>query len=100
MIDDTVIKEYLNEVYGVFPIPNRKKERVKLHVSQLGTHYFQAYPLHESQIISKENYGSSFITFDLIPSVELARYILSQGRHVNIVQPKWFRTFTQELLKQ
>jgi predicted DNA-binding transcriptional regulator YafY len=88
---------YLNDVYGVFPIPEAKKEQVKIRVSQLSTHYFQAYPLHESQSIKKESDGTSFITFDLVPSVELARYLLSQGRHVSILKPEWFKQFTQDL---
>jgi predicted DNA-binding transcriptional regulator YafY len=88
---------YLNDVYGVFPIPDAKKEQVKIRVSQLSTHYFQAYPLHESQVIKKESDGASFITFELVPSIELARYFLSQGRHVSIVSPEWFKKFTQDL---
>ncbi|MEY4604356.1 MAG: hypothetical protein RIT43_1648 [Bacteroidota bacterium] len=90
-------KAYQQDVYGVFPIPEAKKETIKIHVSQLGTHYFQAYPLHESQRIQKENYGTSFITYEVIPSVELARYFLSQGYHVEVIKPKWFKTFIQEL---
>ena len=92
-----LINAYLNDVYGVFPIPAAKKELIKIHVSQLGTHYFQAYPLHISQTIKKESIGTSFITFQVIASVELARYFLSQGRHVKIVKPKWFREFTEKL---
>lgn len=92
-------RSYLNDVYGVFPIPDAVKEKVVIHVSQLGTHYFQAYPLHESQVIEKKNHGNSVITYELIPSVELARYILSQGADVSIIEPKWFKTFTQNLIK-
>lgn len=91
------INVYLNDVFGVFPIPDAKKELIKIHVSQLGTHYFQAYPLHISQKIEKESEGTSFISFDIIASVELARYFLSQGRHVKIIQPKWFREFTKNV---
>ncbi len=94
-----VIKTYLNDVYGVLPIPGAKKEQIKIHVSQLWTHYFQAYPLHESQKIEKESEGTSFITFEIIASVELARYFLSQGRHVKIVEPQWFIEFTKNLNK-
>jgi predicted DNA-binding transcriptional regulator YafY len=94
-----LIHSYLNDVFGVFPIPEAKKELIKIHVSQLGTHYFQAYPLHVSQKIEKESEGTSFITFEVIASVELARYFLSQGRHLKIVKPKWFMEFTENLAK-
>lgn len=97
--DHEIRKGYQGDVYGVFPIPDAKKERIEIHVSHLATHYFQAYPLHESQIIQKENYGTSFITYELIPSVELARYFLSQGRHVRVTSPAWFEKFIQDLTK-
>jgi len=93
------MQTYLNDVYGVFPIPNAIKEIITIKVSQLSTHYFNAYPLHESQVIVKDEYGTSEISFDLIPSVELARYFLSHGRHVQIMIPNWFFKFTQELTK-
>lgn len=95
--DLTQTKAYLNDVYGVFPVPEAKKETIEIHVSELGTHYLQAYPLHTSQRIEKYNEGTSLITFELIPSIELARYFLSQGRHVTILQPTWFSKFTQDL---
>ena len=98
-VDSKEMDEHLNEIYGVFPIPNTKKETIKIHVSQLGTHYLQAYPIHESQNIIKNSEGTSTITFQLIPSIELARYFLSQGRHVRIISPKWFNSFTQDLSK-
>ena len=98
-VDSTSIDAHLNDIYGVFPIPEAKKEVIRIHVSQMGTHYMQAYPLHESQSIAKNSEGTSEITFNLIPSIELARYFLSQGRHVHIISPKWFHKFTQDLTK-
>jgi predicted DNA-binding transcriptional regulator YafY len=95
--DPHLVNSYLNDVFGVFPIPGAKKELIQVHVSQLGTHYFQAYPLHISQSIKKESEGTSFISFNLIASVELARYFLSQGRHLKIVKPKWLKEFTENL---
>jgi predicted DNA-binding transcriptional regulator YafY len=89
---------FLKDVYGVFPVPGAKKCTVKIHVSQLGTQYFQAFPLHSSQVIKKENSGTSVICFTLIPTIELARFILAQGGHVKIIQPKWFKQFTSHAL--
>ena len=97
--DIKVVHEYLHAVYGVFPIPKAKLQTIKIMASQLGTHYFQAYPLHESQTIHKESNGTSWITFELIPSIELCRYFLSQGRHVVIVSPRWLYQFTQDLVE-
>jgi predicted DNA-binding transcriptional regulator YafY len=91
------VEAYLNDVYGVFPIPEAKKETIKIWANQLATHYYQAYPLHESQQIQKKGSGSSEITFELIPSIELARYFLSQGNQVRILSPKWFNQFAKDL---
>jgi predicted DNA-binding transcriptional regulator YafY len=96
--DTKELSAYLKDIYGVYPIPGYKKVKIKIKVSQLGTHYLQAYPLHESQKISKNEDGTSIVSFELIPSVELARYFLSQGRHVTIVSPVKFREFTQKLI--
>jgi predicted DNA-binding transcriptional regulator YafY len=84
----------LKDIYGVYPIRDLKKEKVKIRVSELTTHYLLAYPLHESQKITKESHGSSFITFELIPSDELAKYFLSQGKDIEILQPVWFKKHT------
>jgi predicted DNA-binding transcriptional regulator YafY len=96
--DTKELSTYLKDIYGVYPIPDSKKVKIKIKVSRLGTHYFKAYPLHESQKITKESNGTSFITFELIPSVELARYFLSQGRHVTIIEPAWFQDFIKNLV--
>lgn len=96
-VNPTELNAYLNDVYGVFPIPEAKKEIVKISANQLATHYYQAYPLHKSQQIKKKGSGSSEITFELIPSVELARYFLSQGNQVRILSPNWFNKFSKEL---
>jgi predicted DNA-binding transcriptional regulator YafY len=96
--DYTNIDVYLKDIYGVYPIPEAIKEKVKIHVNEIGTHYFQAYPLHESQQIVKNQYGMSEITFDLIPSYELASYFLSLGKQVKLISPNWFVKFTKELI--
>ena len=95
--DSSEIETYLNDVYGVFPIPEAQKEVVQIWVNQLTTHYYQAYPLHESQKINKKESGSSDITFELIPSLELARHFLSQGNQVRILSPLWFNQFAKDL---
>lgn len=97
--DVETVHDYLHQVYGVFPIPGAQLEQIEIEVSELGTHYLQAYPLHESQVIHKESAGTSLITYQLIPSIELCRYFLSQGYHVEIVRPKWLKKFTQDLVK-
>ena len=91
-----LVSEY-KDCYGVLAIPEQKKQMIKIHVSNLGTNYFEAYPIHESQKIKKDPDGFSVISFDIIPTIELTRLFLSHGRHVKIIEPIWFIGFTEKL---
>ena len=82
-------EKYLNQVYGVYPIPKKKLTKVTIEVSSLATHYFQAYPLHATQTIKKRSNGTSLISFDLIPTVELLKYFQTQGKEIRIKSPDW-----------
>ena len=97
-VDRTELDSLSKDYYGIFPIPNQKKQRVKIRVSSLATNYFQAYPIHESQQIKKEPDGYSIISFHLIPTIELTRLFLSHGHHIEITEPKWLISFTEKLL--
>jgi len=96
--DTTATFETLAHSYGVFPIPGKKKQRVTLKVSSLITHYFEAYPLHESQLMKKNPDGSATLIFEIVPTIEFARLILWHGYHIEQIQPKWLAAFTQELI--
>jgi len=95
--DKEVRKSFLCDVYGVYPVPEAVKEKITIAVGSNLTYYFEGYPLHETQVIQKHHAGDSTITFELIPSVELARFFLSHGRHLTVIKPAWFKTFIQNL---
>jgi predicted DNA-binding transcriptional regulator YafY len=95
--DQTQTFEVLANSYGVFPIPEAKKQRIKLGVSSLATHYFEAYPLHRSQVLNKAADGSAELILELVPTIELSRLILWHGRHVQVLSPEWFHDFTEDL---
>jgi hypothetical protein len=96
-VDKAKLVNDYKECYGVLTIPDQQKQTIKIHVSDLGTNYFEAYPIHESQQIKKNPNGYSEISFELIPTIELTRLFLSQGKHVKIVEPLWFIGFTEKL---
>lgn len=96
-VEKSAREKEAHDYYGVFPIPNQKKQGVKIHVSALVTNYFEAYPIHESQLIKKEESGSSVISYNLIPTIELTRLFLSHGYHVKVIEPKWLIEFTDKL---
>jgi predicted DNA-binding transcriptional regulator YafY len=95
--DQQATFDLLAHAYGVFPIPDKKKQRITLEVSSLITHYFEAYPIHNSQQIKKHEDGAAQITLELVPTIELARLILWHGYHVQQIAPKWFADFTKAL---
>lgn len=89
----------LYEQYGVTPINSFESTEITVRADQLSTYYFQAFPIHSSQHIHKFSSGSSTITFQLIPTVELANYLLSRGNSIQIIGPKDFRDFVFSLKK-
>ena len=90
-VEDAIKMDYIHHIYGIYPLRSSGVEMVVIWADELATHYFQAYPLHESQQMEKSSKGSSRITLRLIPSMELARFILSQGNQLQILAPIWFR---------
>ncbi|MDB2408183.1 WYL domain-containing protein [Crocinitomicaceae bacterium] len=83
-----VIDEYLNDVYGVYPLHDGKKENIILHASPMITNYFRAQKIHESQNVEMRDRGDAIITFELIPSMELVSLILSYGNQIKVLEPK------------
>jgi predicted DNA-binding transcriptional regulator YafY len=95
--DTQTVLDYLHDIYGVFPLKNEKKTTITIVADELATHYFKAYPLHDSQTLQIQSDGASEISFELIPSVELASYFLSQGKRIRIISPKWFVDYTKDM---
>lgn len=95
--DRSVIQSRLHDMYGVFAIRGYQKCKIRIVASAFITSYFSAYPIHASQKIRKTNGGSGIITFDLIPTLELARLFLSHGKHLMVLGPKWFKDIYEGL---
>ncbi len=96
-VDKAIKESETTDLYGVFPIPNQKKQRIKIRLSDLITNYFEAYPIHESQKIEKEPDGYSIVTFQLVPTMELTRLFLSHGYTLEIMEPLWLKEYTENL---
>jgi predicted DNA-binding transcriptional regulator YafY len=93
---DEIIKEY-QDYYGVFPIANKKKQKIEIYVKPLQTYYFEAYPIHESQKIKKKENGSSIVSFNMKPTIEFTKLILSYGSQIKVVKPLWLSDLIQKL---
>jgi predicted DNA-binding transcriptional regulator YafY len=86
---------YLNDVYGVFPLKDGEREQIVIHTNPLITNYFRAQKIHPSQHIEMNEYGDAVITFELIPSMELARLFMSYGNQLTVKEPKQFVEFIE-----
>lgn len=88
-----VSNEYLNDVYGVYPLREGEKEEIVIRTSSIITNYFRAQKIHPSQKIKMLDYGEALISFNLIPSMELVRLFLSYGSQLIVLQPERLASF-------
>ena len=84
---DQIKDQYVNDMYGVIPLAEAQLTKIEISVDETGTHYFQSYKLHNTQDIDKHEDGKSTITFNLIPTVELARYFNIYSRQIVVKKP-------------
>ena len=96
-VDRVTTETTFDNLYGVFPIPLQPKQKIILQATALATNYFLAYPIHSSQNVHKLSSGEANIVFELIPTIELIRLILSHGNQVKIISPDWLVTYTKNM---
>jgi predicted DNA-binding transcriptional regulator YafY len=96
--NDKEVDSYCNDIYGVYPIENQPKQKIKFLTSIKITNYFEAYPIHSSQKYEKNQSGSSFFTIEVVPSMELIRLFRSYGKNLEVINPEWLRIQTKSLL--
>lgn len=92
--------EYLNDVFGVYPLREGKKEKIKIKTSPLITNYFRAQKIHLSQQIEMKKDGEALISFDLIPSMELVRLFMSYGDQLIVEQPERLASYIEKHRKR
>lgn len=84
---------YFNDIYGIYPIEGKAKQKITINTTPMATNYLEAYPLHLSQKIAKGEHGYGKISFDLIPSMELIRLFRAYGSEIISIQPKWLSDY-------
>ena len=92
----SVTDEYLNDVYGVYPLRDGKKELIEIHTSPFITNYFRAQKIHASQKMDIRGNGDAIITFNLIPSMELVRLFLSYGSSIIVRKPLRLKKYMEQ----
>lgn len=95
--DDHVIERYCHDIYGVYPIEQQPKQEITFWTSFTITNYFEAYPIHPTQVGEKNESGSCFFTLHLVPSMELIKLFRSYGNNLQVIHPEWLREQTLSL---
>lgn len=88
---------YTTNLFGVYPIENQPLQLITIKTSPIITHYFEAYPIHNSQRIEKLSSGIGIFNFELVPTVELVRLFRSYGKELKVIEPFWLNKLVKEL---
>jgi predicted DNA-binding transcriptional regulator YafY len=83
-----IVSSYYKNIYGVYPIKNQPQQEIIFFASSMVSNYFEAYPIHESQVCKKRDSGNLY-SLQLIPSMELMKMFRSYGSEVKVIEPKW-----------
>lgn len=88
MEEDFCAADYFRDMYGICRDAQSKKQRIVLRTYDNEHHYLRDLPLHESQ--REVARGEGYVDFELkvFPTRELAGYIMSRGRRMEVVRPK------------
>lgn len=88
---------YTTNLFGVYPIENQPLQLITIKTSPIITHYFEAYPIHKSQVIEKRSSGVGIFHFELVPTVELVRLFRSYGKELKVIEPIWLHKLVKEI---
>lgn len=94
--ESAALEDFLNHMYGVYPLPESSKQEVVLHSSPLVTKILNANPIHASQKVTKHRNGTGDISLSLIPTMELVQFIRSYGRDLKIIAPIWLAAYEMQ----
>lgn len=83
-----IVSNYYKDIYGVYPFKNQPKQEIVFFANPIISNYFEAYPIHESQVCEKTDYGYVF-TLQLIPSMEFIKLLRSYGSELGVLEPQW-----------
>ena len=88
--------DYFKDMYGICRDEKAKKQRIVIRTYGNEHHYLRDLPLHESQ--REIGSGEGYVDFELCvyPTWELAGYILSRGKRMEVVSPK---AYARELMR-
>ena len=98
------LRSLYNNKIGLHPIRENNREvaeEITLWVSDDMANYIKSMPLHKSQTITEYGgYGEIEVILNLVPTYELVALILSYGKHMELIKPKWLRKEVEKELER
>jgi len=96
--DDFDLREHLTKSFGVYHGDSQVEVHVKVRFAPTVARYVSESRWHPSQQLTSQKDGSLIAEFDLGDTEEVKRWVLSFGRHAEVIRPEQLRDeITQEL---
>ncbi|HOY31116.1 MAG TPA: WYL domain-containing protein [Bacteroidales bacterium] len=99
-VDERIVNAYFSHIYGTYPWPGYKHQKIYFYASALMSDYIKANPIHESQ---KEHNvksdGSIVFEVELIPSQELVNFFKQFSPDVVVLKPSPIVKAVEDALK-
>lgn len=89
--DDFDLREHLAKSFGVYQGGGRGEVHVKVRFAPAVARYVSESRWHESQKLTPEHDGGLIAEFDLDGTEEIKRWLLSFGRHAEVLEPEGLR---------
>ena len=98
--EDFDLEEYLANCYGVIANDGTPLEKVRLKVTGNQTNYFRTLPLHSTQNEIETHDTYSIFEYNIYPTFDFQKDILSYGANVEVLSPQWLRELIRDRIKE
>ncbi len=89
---------YFNNILGITLPENTQPELIELSFSPDRAPYIKTKPIHQSQIIIKEDEEGIIIQLKLVINKELISLLLSFGKDINVIKPESLKMEIKEII--
>lgn len=91
MPSNFVSEAWLHRTFGVYPAEGTEPITVRIRFDSTVARYVEESRWHDSQRLEPRADGSLLVEFTLFETIELKRWVLSFGRHAEVLKPKELR---------
>ncbi len=98
--EDFDAQEYFKHSFGIIVDNNQKEEEVLIKVYNENIKYIETLPLHHSQKVVEEGKGYTIFSYNIKPTYDFKKEILSQSFYMEVLSPKTLRKEIKNMLNQ